>query len=119
MGDAADGFPGIKGWGQRSASTVLAHYLHLEQIPKLAADWDAKVSRTVGRAERLAEALAVSRDMADLFKVLATLRVEPGLVESVDELEWRGPGPGFVEVAEHIGASGLVARAEALAERRR
>lgn len=118
VGDAADGFPGIKGWGQRSAAAVLAHYVHLEAIPSTAAQWDQSLVRAVGRAERLAGELASTRELADLFKVLATLRVDPGLLGSLEDLEWRGPAPEFTEVAERIGAPGLAGRAEAIASRR-
>jgi 5'-3' exonuclease len=117
VGDSADGFPGIKGWGQRSASVVLAHYLHLEAIPVRASEWDPVVSRTVGRAEHLASELDAGRELADLFKVLATLRVDPGLVGLVDDLEWRGPSRDFENVAEAIGAPNLLPRAQALASR--
>ncbi len=119
VGDAADGFPGIKGWGQRSAATVLSRYGHLEAIPVRAGEWDPDVRRAIVRAEGLANELAATRDLADLFKVLATLRVEPDRVAGVDQLAWRGPRGGFAEIAGAIGAPGLVARAEALADRRR
>ena len=116
VGDSADGFPGIKGWGQRSASAVLARYLHLEAIPTRAADWDPEVSRRVGRADRLATELSARRELADLFKVLATLRVTPGLVGSVDDLEWRGPGPEFAGLIGSIGAPSLVGRVDSIAD---
>ncbi len=117
VGDAADGFPGIKGWGKRSASAVLARYEHLEAIPARAADWDPETSREVGRAERLATELARTRELADLFKVLATLRVDPGLVGSVDQLAWHGPNSDFGVVAGGLGAPVLVERANAVAAR--
>jgi 5'-3' exonuclease len=117
VGDAADGFPGIRGWGQRSASVVLARYAHLEAIPERAAEWDTGVSRAVGRADRLATELARSRELADLFKVLATLRIDPGLLGSVDQLAWHGPSRDFGAVADAVGAPGLVGRVEALAGR--
>jgi 5'-3' exonuclease len=117
VGDTADGFPGIKGWGQRSASVVLAHYGRLEAIPARAADWDPGMSRAVGRAERLATELAAGRELADLFKVLATLRVDPGLLGSVDQLAWLGPRSDFAAVADAIGAPALVQRASAVAAR--
>jgi 5'-3' exonuclease len=117
VGDSADGFPGIRGWGQRSASVVLAHYEHLEAIPTLATDWDPRISRAAGRAQRLATELAGSRALADLFKILATLRVDPGMLLSVDELAWRGPEGGFAAIADALGARSLVGRAEAAAAR--
>ncbi len=117
VGDAADGFPGIKGWGPRSAALVLAHYVHLEAIPPRAATWDPAVVRTVGRAERLATELAAGRDLADLFKVLATLRVTTGVVGTPDDLAWSGPRRGFAAMAESIGASSLVGRVQSVAAR--
>jgi 5'-3' exonuclease len=118
VGDAADGFPGVKGWGERSASVVLARYGHLEEIPARSSDWDPELGGVTGRAERLAAELARSRELADLFKVLATLRVDPALPVGVDRLAWRGPEPAFSAVADALGALGLVQRAEAVAERR-
>jgi 5'-3' exonuclease len=117
VGDAADGFPGVKGWGQRSASLVLAHYDHLEAIPTDAAEWDPGISRSVGRAQRLATELAGARRLADLFKVLATLRVDPALPGSVDQLTWRGPRTDFAATADALGASTLVQRVDALTAR--
>ena len=117
VGDAADGYPGIKGWGKRSAATVLARYVHLEDIPSSAAAWDPDLRRAGVRAERLAAELAATRQLADLFKVLATLRVEPELLGEVDALAWKGPGEDFAALAAAIGSATLVARAEALAGR--
>ncbi len=119
VGDAADGFPGVKGWGKRSASLLLARYVHLEAIPTKATEWDPPTVRAVGRAERLATELAGSRELADLFKVLATLRVEPALLGSVDELAWHGPRRDFADVAAAVGAPGLLERAETIAARSR
>ncbi len=117
VGDAADGFPGIKGWGARTAATVLTHYGHLGSIPARATDWDAAVKRAVGRAERLADELDRSHELAELFKVLATLRVEPTLVGEVDDLCWHGPTADLAHVADAVGARSLVQRVEALAAR--
>ena len=86
-GDSADGFPGLPGWGAKSAGTVLARYVHLEAIPDDVEEWDVQVRG----ASRLAEALANGRVEARLFKKLATLvRDVPG-IGTVDEWEWRGP----------------------------
>lgn len=117
VGDSADGFPGIRGWGQRSAATVLAHYGHLEAIPGRALEWDAGVTRKVSRAEHLATELSAARDLAALFKVLATLRLDPALVGGPDELAWRGPTSEFPRVAEEVGAPSLVGRVESIAAR--
>src|SRR3981081_1945337 len=72
VGDSADGYPGLPGWGTRSAATVLARYHHLEHIPKLAAEWDGAVRGAVRRATTLAE----QHEQALLFRELATLRVD-------------------------------------------
>ncbi len=117
VGDAADGFPGIPGWGARSAATVLARYGRLEAIPEAVADWDAEVARAVRGAGRLAAALAEGRGLAGRFKVLATLRVEPGLLEGVDALAWTGPTSSFDALVKALGAPRLAERAERLVPR--
>jgi 5'-3' exonuclease len=87
VGDAADGFPGLPGWGTKSAAAVLARYGHLEAIP---ADWrEWRVN--AANAQSLARTLAGQHDLALLFRDLATLRTDIPLFESVDELEWDGP----------------------------
>lgn len=114
VGDTADGFPGIPGWGAKSTATVLAHYLHLEAIPALAKDWDVDVRGAV----KLATNLADGRADADLFKVLATLRDDAD-VGTVDGWRWTGPQADFDGWAERLGAPGLATRAHKLAEKRR
>jgi 5'-3' exonuclease len=90
VGDSADGFPGLKGWGAKSAGAVLARYGHLEQIPDDWRAWDVKVTR----AGVLAETLAADRAHAYLFRDLATLRLDVPMFASVDELRWtRPPAP--------------------------
>ena len=95
VGDAADGYPGLRGWGVKSAAALLARYEHLEAIPT---DW-----RTWGVNAAspgvLAITLARDRALALLFRDLATLRADLPLFESIDELRWTGPGPAFTEVA--------------------
>ena len=87
VGDSADGFPGLSGWGKVSASTVLAHYVHLEAIPDNAEEWDPAVRKVRGAAG-LATRLAEQRDLAMLFRDIATLRVDRSLLGAV---EARGP----------------------------
>src|SRR5947209_3020693 len=91
VGDASDGYPGLQGWGAKSAAAVLAKFGHLEHIP---ADW-----RTWGvnasRPGMLAQTLDRERERALLFRDLATLREDIALFESVDELKWEGPTPAF------------------------
>ncbi|MDZ7679928.1 MAG: 5'-3' exonuclease H3TH domain-containing protein [Acidimicrobiales bacterium] len=114
VGDTADGFPGVPGWGAKSAATVLARWGHVEAIPDDPAEWDV----TVRGAARLATTLAEHRENALLFRRLATLVDDLDLVGSVDELRWAGPRSGFAEVAAALDAPGLAERAEQLAERR-
>ena len=95
VGDAADGYPGLAGWGAKSAAAVLARYGHLEAIP---GDW-----RTWGvnaaSPGTLAATLAREREHAFLFRDLATLRSDVPLFTSVEELEWKGPTPSFPSLA--------------------
>jgi len=86
VGDAADGYPGLPGWGAKSSSAVLAKFGHLEAIPEDWREWHVDV----GRAGALAETLASQRENAILFRTLATLRTDIHLIDSVDELEFRG-----------------------------
>jgi len=115
VGDTADGFPGIAGWGKRTASVVLAHYRHIPDIPDRAADWDPLVCRSVRGAATLAARLAEERATAMLFRDLATLRVDRSLLGTVDELAWRGPTDGFAEVCRNLRDPALAQRAAALA----
>ena len=113
VGDSADGFPGISGWGKATASSVLARYRHLEDIPVDGLQWDVRVRGQVALARTLVENLK----LVLLFRDLATLRTEPPVVESADALHWTGPLPEFAAVCERVGAPNFVARAEALASR--
>jgi 5'-3' exonuclease len=110
VGDTADGFPGLPGWGAKSASAVLARYGHIEDIPAAAGQWDvdglrgaAKLSATL--QARLADAL--------LFREIATVVTDID-VGSVDDWRWRGPTDELVVVASEIDAPGLVTTAERL-----
>ncbi len=117
VGDSADGFPGLAGWGKRSASLVLAHYGQLDQIPDKVAEWDPTVRQAVRSAAKLAERLAGERALAELFCELATLRVDPALLEDVSSLAWRGPTADFEDVCRHFRDMALADRVAALAER--
>ncbi|HSL48295.1 MAG TPA: 5'-3' exonuclease H3TH domain-containing protein [Candidatus Deferrimicrobiaceae bacterium] len=114
VGDAADGYPGLPGWGAASAALVLARYGHLEQIPGLAAEWDVPVRG----AARLAATLAEQRERALLFRTLATLRVDAPIGTDVDALRWIGPRPGFAAWSERLGPPSLQDRAAKLAAAR-
>lgn len=107
VGDSADGIPGIPGWGAKSTSTVLGHYLKIEAIPDAASEWDVQVR---GR-ERLAASLAGRREEAALYRRLATLRTDVPLAENLDQLEWRGPRRGDLEaLCRAIGAEEVLDR---------
>jgi len=110
VGDSADGFPGLKGWGKSSAAAVLARYGHLEAVPADGADWDVGVRG----ARSLAATLAAQGELASLFKVLATLRTDCD-VGSVEDWRWRGPTPAFAPVCEHLELADLPDRVEGLA----
>ncbi len=114
VGDSADGFPGLAGWGAKSASTVLARWTHLEDIPPDPGDWDV----TVRSAAKLATTLRECHDEARLFKELAILRIDRSLLQKVDDLRWQGPTGDFAQVCADLDAPGIARRAEALAATR-
>lgn len=101
VGDAADGYPGLHGWGAKSAAAVLSRFGHIEAIPADAADWGVPVTNPRG----LAEVLLRQRDQAFLFRDLATLRSGIRLFRSVDELRWEGPTPAFPPLAARLDAA--------------
>jgi 5'-3' exonuclease len=115
VGDSADGFPGLAGWGKRSASVVLAHYGSLNEIPDALAAWDPAVRQELRGAAKLAQRLAAERELALLFKDIATLRTEPPVVPDVASLRWRGPTSDFEDVCRHFRDSALADRAARLA----
>ena len=91
VGDSADGYPGLPGWGAKSTATLLGRYKHLEEIPRRAIDWDVSVRS----ATQLAATLKDQLELAKLFRRIATLAVDAPVSQSVDELEWAGPTPEF------------------------
>jgi 5'-3' exonuclease len=101
VGDAADGYPGLPGWGAKSTAAVLAKFLHIEAIPADARDWHVNASNAAG----LAATLAKQRELAMLFRTLATLRTDIPLFEDVDQLRWQGPQPGFDELGARLDAA--------------
>ena len=100
VGDSADGFPGLAGWGARSTAAVLAKYGHLESIPADWTTWGVNATRPAA----LAATLARERDRALLFRNLATLRTDIDLFENVEELRWKGPTPAFQTLAAIVQA---------------
>jgi len=108
VGDTSDGFPGLTGWGPKSASTVLAKYTTIEQIPDSAAQWSAD-GVTVRGAEKLATTLATNRKDAELFKILATL-VRDVEVGDVSSWKWDGPRGDVESVLERCNATSVLDR---------
>jgi 5'-3' exonuclease len=94
VGDAADGYPGLRGWGAKSAAAVLARFGHVESIPADPRDWHVNAASS----GTLAMTLARDRQLLMLFRDLATLRADIPLFESVDDLRWSGPTPAFAEL---------------------
>jgi len=98
VGDASDGYPGLPGWGAKSAAAVLARFGHLEAIPPDFRDWHVNATSPA----RLAETLLRERDRALLFRELATLRTDLAVFDDVDELKWTGPTPAFAAIAARL-----------------
>ena len=108
VGDSADGYPGLPGWGAKSSAAVLAKFLHLESIPQDCREWRVNAAN----ASALADTLRREWDRALLFRRLATLRTDIGLFEDVDELKWKGPTPGFDKLAAQLDAARTQPRRE-------
>ncbi|MGZ5380162.1 MAG: 5'-3' exonuclease [Mycobacterium sp.] len=113
VGDTADGFPGLAGWGAKSASAVLAKFGSITEIPASSGDWGLPGLRGV---EKLAVTLRDNLELALLFRRIATIEVDVA-VGTVDEWKWQGPTDAFASVAERLGAPHLVERAQRLAQR--
>jgi 5'-3' exonuclease len=101
VGDAADGYPGLAGWGAKSSAAVLAKFLHLESIPKDCREWRVNAAN----AGTLAVTLCREWDNAILFRRLATLRTDIKLFDDVDELRWRGPTSAFDSLTARLDAA--------------
>jgi 5'-3' exonuclease len=101
VGDAADGYPGLPGWGVKSAAAVLAKYIHLEAIPEDGTTWGVNAAS----AGNLGRTLARERERALLFRELATLRTDIPLFDSIDELRWQGPTPAFAALGARFDAA--------------
>ncbi len=114
VGDSADGFPGLAGWGAKSAAAVLRVYGHLEQIPDAPGQWDVPGLRG---AAKLAATLAEHRDDAALFKRLATLDTSVD-VGTVDDWHWAGPAPDFEDVCDRLDALDVLGKVHRIATRR-
>jgi len=114
VGDSADGFPGLPGWGARTAAAVLARWQHIEEIPSDPISWGVPLRG----ADRLSATLEEQRDLAYLFRDLATLRTDEPLFATVEALRWPGPAPAFEEVARGLEAVELWERAQRAAKPR-
>jgi 5'-3' exonuclease len=101
VGDSADGFPGLPGWGAKSAAGVLARFNHLESIPSDWREWGVSVAGP----KALSSTLAANRDQVLLFRVLATLRTDIPVFDSVDQLEWKGATADFAALAARLDSS--------------
>jgi len=109
VGDSADGYPGIKGWGEKAAGGVLSLYPRLEDIPKNWHEWNPILKR----ARALSESLFASWDDALLFRKLATLRLDVPVFETIEDLRWKGPHADFEEYCRQLNSSTLFKRATA------
>src|SRR5690349_14528002 len=119
VGDSADGYPGLPGWGTKAAALTFSRYFHLEDVPKDWREWDPSIRK----ARTLSESLFRAWNDALLFRTLATLRLDVPVFESVDDLRWKGPGkefeawctrlnsPAFLNRALSVGAKEPLARA--------
>ena len=107
LGDSADGFPGVRGWGEKAAALTLSRYPHLENIPKDWRDWHP----SIGNARRLSTSLLLSWNDALLFRTLATLRFDAPVFDTIDDLRWKGPHPNFEGQCRAMGSPDLFSRA--------
>ena len=114
VGDSADGFPGVAGWGPKAAALVLSQYPHLEDIPKDVQQWHPSIKR----ARTLSETLFSVWNDALLFRTLATLRLDVPVFNTVEDLRWNGPGTSFEEQCRRLKAPDLLRRTQAAASKR-
>jgi len=113
VGDSADGYPGLRGWGEKAAAAVFSRYPHLEDVPKDWQTWDPSIRK--GRP--LSETLFSNWEDALLFRTLATLRLDVPVFDSVEELRWKGPGKRFEEFCRRMKADALFAKTNQIALR--
>jgi 5'-3' exonuclease len=101
VGDSADGYPGLPGWGAKSAAGVLAKFGHIESIPTDWREWGVNVASP----RALADTLLREQELALLFRTLATLRTDIALFDDVEQLRWNGPTPAFAELGARLDAA--------------
>src|SRR6266516_2713534 len=106
VGDSADGFPGLPGWGQKAAALALSQYPHLEDIPKDWREWHPSIKR----ARVLSESLFSAQSDALLFRTLATLQLDVPVFDTVDDLRWKGPCPELEECCRRMKSPNLLSR---------
>ncbi|MFZ0295129.1 MAG: 5'-3' exonuclease H3TH domain-containing protein [Candidatus Sulfotelmatobacter sp.] len=109
VGDSADGFPGLPGWGAKAAALVLSQYPHLEDVPKDFREWHPSIRK----ARLLSDSLFSAWDDALLFRILATLKVDVPVFDTVADLCWTGPRSNFEEYCQRMESQQLVRRARA------
>ena len=106
VGDSADGFPGVSGWGSKAAALTLSQYPHLENIPKDWREWHPSIRK----ARLLAESLFDAWNDALLFRTLATLRLDVPVFDTVEDLRWKGPRPNFEQRCQRMKSPDLLGR---------
>ena len=106
VGDSADGFPGLPGWGAKAAALTLSQYPHLEDIPRDWREWHPSIKR----ARSLSEALCNGWEDAQLFRTLATLRLDVPVFDTIEDLRWNGPRPSFEPECERMKSPDLLRR---------
>lgn len=109
VGDSADGFPGLAGWGPKAAALTFSRYPHFEDVPSDWRQWDPAIRG----AQRLATVLFENWNDALLYRTLATLQLDVPVFDSVDELRWKGPLPEFEQYCERLQSAGFHTRAKA------
>ncbi|MGA8617506.1 MAG: 5'-3' exonuclease H3TH domain-containing protein [Candidatus Sulfotelmatobacter sp.] len=108
VGDSADGFPGLTGWGPKAAAVTLSQYPHLEDIPKDWHEWHPSISK----AQRLSESLFTAWNDALLFRTLATLRLDVPVFDTVEDLRWKETRPDFAEYCRRMRIPDLLRRVD-------
>jgi len=115
VGDAADGYPGLDGWGERSAAAIIGFYQHLEAVPQSAEDWKVQVRG----ADRLAKTLQENFKLAQLFRDLATLRTKEPKIRNPNQIRWRRPTPAFSAICKRLDEPQLPDRVAEIAASRK
>ncbi len=110
VGDTADGYPGLPGWGEKAAALTFSQFPHLEDIPKDCRKWNPAIRGAL----RLSETLFSRWEEALLFRTLATLRLDAPVFDEVEELRWKAPSSGFEKLCERLRAPALLKRVSAL-----